>query len=170
MIWFIIGLVIAIVITIGICVDDWNDLGDKIFFSIMTFLLSCLGSLLVFVLSSAIVSSCAEIKYNKVSDTQIIALKDNQNINGSFYIMGGYVDEELYYYYATETELGYKTEKVESDNTYIKYTNEKSHIERYNGEFANDISYVFAVPMVEDRYIIHCPEGTITTEFSVDLE
>lgn len=170
MIWFIIGLVIAIIVIIFVCIDDWNDLADKIAYSFITLLVSAVATTLVWLLSSGIVSACAEIKYDKVSDTQIIALKDNQNLSGSFYIMGGYVDEELYYYYATETEFGYKTEKISSDNTYIKYTNEKPHIEEYNGDFANDIWYMVASPLVNSRYIIYCPEGTITTEFAVDLE
>lgn len=41
-----------------------------------------------------------------VSDTKIVALKDNQNISGNYYLLSGYVDEDLYYYYATETEFG----------------------------------------------------------------
>jgi hypothetical protein len=105
-----------------------------------------------------------------VSDTKIIALKDNQNVSGSFYIMGGYVDEDLYYYYATETEFGYKTEKVKADNAYIKYTDGETHIEKYVGEFANDSANFWGFPMCDNRYIIYCPDGTVTNEFIVDLE
>jgi hypothetical protein len=170
MIWFILGLFITIIVTVFVCIDDWNDLADKIAYSFIALLVSVIAATLVWLLSSGIVSTCVEIKYDKVSDTQIIALKDNQNVSGSFYIMGGYVDEELYYYYATETEFGYKTEKISSDNTYIKYTNEKPHIEKYSGDFANDIWYWLATPLVSDRYIIYCPENTITTEYVVDLE
>ena len=170
MIWFIIGFIVSVLIIINIFRDDWNDWFEKIFGSILVLFLLLLISFLVLIISSSIVSCCAEIDYNVSSDTKIIALKDNQNVNGSFYIMGGYVDEDLYYYYATETEFGYKTEKVKADNAYIKYTDDETHIERYVGEFVNDGTYLLGFPMCNDRYIIYCPDGTVTNEFNVDLE
>lgn len=170
MIWFIIGFIVWVAITIYFIYDSWYGWGEKIGGSILVFFVSLLISLMVWFVASAITSCCAEIEYNMVSDTKIIALKDNQNVSGNFYIMGGYVDEDLYYYYATETEFGYKTEKIKADNAYIKYTNGETHIERYQAEFVNAISYFFGVPICDDRYIVYCPDGTVTNEFNVDLE
>lgn len=170
MIWFIIGLVVAVVIIVSICCDDWNDLGEKIGYSVVTLLASFVFSLMVLLIASGVVTCCAEIEYNIASDTKIIALKDNQNISGNFYIMGGYINEDLYYYYATETDFGYKTEKIKADNVYIKYTDGETHIERYDAEFTSNIANLFGFPMCDNRYIIYCPEGTITNEFNVDLE
>lgn len=170
MIWFIIGFVVAVAIIIYIWCDDWNDLGDKIGGSVLALLASFLISLIICLVASLITSYCAELEYNVASDTKIVALKDNQNISGSFYIMGGYVDEDLYYYYAIETEFGYKTEKIKADNVYIKYTDGEPHIERYDAEFANDGLYLWGVCISDNRYIIHCLEGTITNEFDIDLE
>ena len=170
MIWFIIGFVVFVVLAICICADTWNDLNDKIIGCIATFLLSSLVSALVCLLASVIMSCFVEVDYSEVSDTKIITLKDNQNMNGNFYIFSGHVEEDLYYYYATETELGYKTEKVKANNAYIKYTDGETHIEKHMGKFANNIANIFGFPMYNDRYIIYCPEGTITNEFNVDLE
>ncbi len=170
MIWFIIGFVVAIAIIIKIFCNEWNDWGDKIGGSILTLICTFLVSVAVLLAASIFVNCCAEIEYNVASDTKIIALKDNQNVNGSFYIMGGYIDEDLYYYYAVETEFGYKTEKMRAYNVYIKYTDGEAHIERHRGEFTNDIANLFGFPMCDDIYIIYCPEGTITNEFNVDLE
>ena len=171
MIWFIVGLIVFIVWTIYLICDDFYDWGEKIGTSVLVLLLSTACSILVFLLSSLIVGSSAKVHYtNMVSDTKIVALKDNQNVNGSFYIMGGYVDEDLYYYYATETEFGYKTEKIKADNVYIKYTDGETHIEEYQPEFVNDYVYLFAVPSYSHRYIIYCPDGTVTNEFNIDLE
>lgn len=170
MIWWILGALVCVGVIVCICCDTWNDWVEKILLSIMTVVISTVITFIVLLVSSAIASCCAEIDYNMVSDTKIIALKDNQNASGSFYIMGGYVDEDLYYYYATETEFGYKTEKVKADNAYIKYTDGETHIEKYAGEFANDASNLWGFPMCDDRYIIYCPDGTVTNEFSIDLE
>lgn len=170
MIWLIIGVLVCVGVIVCICCDDWNGWVEKILLSVLTVIVSIAITLVVLLVSSCIASCCAEIEYNVVSDTKIIALKDNQDISGSFYIMGGYIDEDLYYYYATETEFGYKTEKIKADNVYIKYTDGETHIERYQGEFVNDGAYFWGACTCNDRYIIYCPEGTVTNDFNVDLE
>lgn len=170
MIWLITGAIVCVSLIIGVFCDSFNDWFDKIGLSIAAIFFSVSMTLIVLLVSSLIVSNCAETKYNMISDTKIIALKDNQNMNGNFYIFGGYVDEDLYYYYATETEFGYKTEKIEAENTYIRYTNKEPHIERYCAEFVNNRAHLLGFCMLDDKYIIYCPEGTVTNEFKVDLE
>ena len=172
MIWFIIGFIVLVGWIIYDIVDGFYNYNwwSHILWFIPKSIVSIFGSILVFLLATITIGSCAKVDYNKVSDTKIIALKDNQNISGSFYIMGGYVDEDLYYYYATETEFGYKTEKIKADNAYIKYTDGETHVEEYEAQFVNDYVYLFAVPTCSNRYIIYCPEGTVTQEFNVDLE
>lgn len=170
MFWFIIGFIVFIAVTIYLIYENYDDLDEIISSSALTLVVSMLCSFGAFLFASGIISCSAEVNYNVASDTKIIALKDNQNISGSFYIMGGYVDEDLYYYYAAETEFGYKTEKLRADNTYIKYTDGEAHIEMHRAEFVNDYVNFFAFPTQNDRYVIYCPEGTVTNEFNVDLE
>lgn len=171
MFWLIIGFIVFIILTIYfIRSNEYAGWGEKIGSSVLVLITSAMLSVLVWLFASLIISAFAETDYYVASDTKIIALKDNQNINGSFYIMGGYVDEDLYYYYAAETELGYKTEKVSAENSYIKYTDDAAHIETYRAEFTNDYVNFFAFPMHDNRYIIYCPEGTVTNEFDIDLE
>lgn len=106
----------------------------------------------------------------KTQETPIIALKDNQNISGHFYLMGGYVNEDLYYYYAKETERGYKTEKVKADLCYIVYTEESPRIEQYTATgFKHWWTYIYAFPNYAS-YTIYVPSGTVTTEYAIDLE
>ena len=170
MFWLICGFIIWVIFTISFCCNCWYDLSEKIFLSITFAMITILIALLGLLMTSSIATGCVEIDYNISSDTKIIALKDNQNVNGNFYIFGGYVNEELYYYYAKETEFGYKTDKIPANDVYIKYTESDPHIEEYTGTFKNDIVSFFAVPLNCYRYVIYCPENTITTEFNVDLE
>lgn len=170
MIWMIIGLVVFVVVTIKILCDSWYDWQEKLLYPVAALILSSMITFLVLLIASGIVSDCAEIDYDMVSDNKIVALKDNQNVSGNFYIMGGYVDEDLYYYYATETQFGYKTEKVKADNTYIKYTDGETHIEKYEPKFVNDYVYLFGLPLNLSKYIVYCPENTIANDFRIDLE
>ena len=170
MIWLIIGLVVCIVVIIYIFGDGCWDLLEKFLASLMTLFFAFLLSFSVLYLGSVCISFIADVEYEIASDTQIIALKDNQNVGGSFYIMGGYVNEDLYYYYATETEFGCKVEKIKSENSYIKYTDGNTHIEKYKPKFVNEFAYLFGLPVQPSRHIIYCPKGTVTNEFRVDLE
>lgn len=171
MIWLIIGIIAMAIIIIYIWIEEsWAGVGDCIMLSLVTLVMGSLITLLILVFSSGAVSSGDVFEFEQVEDTPIIALKDNQNTEGHFYLTGGYVNEGLYYYYAIETEFGYKTEKVKADNAYIKYTNEQPHIERYEGDFADAWRYLWGFPVCIDRYIIYCPEGTVDETFLIDLE
>lgn len=172
MIWFILGLVGFVVYFIWFIVEEWewSDSSDRVFIPFLSFLSALLVSVLCCFISSLVVSEVAELDYTKTNDTEIIALKDNQNISGGFFIMSGYVDEDLYYYYAKETVYGYKTEKVKAENSYIKYTNDKPHIETYEPKFKSGVADAFAICMSDNRYVIYCPENTIANEYVVDLE
>ena len=143
MLWIIIGLIVFIVSVVKIFIDGWFDLVERFLVSFLILICTAGITLIVLLISSGLTSAVAEVDYNMVSDTKIIALKDNQNVSGNFYIMGGYIDEDLYYYYATETQFGYKTEKVKAESAYIKYTSEETHIEKYEPEFKNDFAYLF---------------------------
>lgn len=170
MIWFILGLIIAVIIIVVEFCDGLYSFGEIIGVPMLILLMAFLLSSIAYFVSSLVTSCFAEIEYNVESDTKIIALKDNQNVSGSFYLMGGYINEDLYYYYAVETEFGYKVEKIKAEDVYIKYTDGETHIERYVGKFTNENVNLWAFPMCSDRYIIYCPEGTITHEFNIDLE
>lgn len=172
MIWVILYIVATIGAIIWIwCENLWYGVDCCILESVAAIFIAFVIFAIIIVASSAIVSSGENaIEYKKVSDIPITALKDNLNVNGNFYLMSGYINEDLYYYYVTETELGYKTEKIEADNAFIKYVNEEPYIEKYEGEFTKSINYIWGFPVCDDRYIIYCPEGTVTNEFKVNLE
>lgn len=170
MIWVFLGLVGFILISVCIFTDDWNDWADKFLYTSLALVCAGLLSFLCLLISSLVVTEVANIEYEKANDIDIIALKDNQNVNGRIYLMGGYVEEDLYYYYAKETEYGYKTDKIKAEDCYIKYTDEQPHIEEYEAKFTSDVAKAFGFPIDRNRYIIYCPENTITNEFKIDLE
>lgn len=170
MIWFLIGLIVFVIISIRIFCDRFCNLGEKFLFSFATLLATLFFSIILFIISSEIISACVDAEYKVVSDNKIYALKDDQNINGSFYIGTGHIEEKMYYFYIDKTEYGYKTNKVLADNTYVEYTKGKPHIKRLVGDFKNKNLYWLGCPVWDDKYIIYCPKGTITNEFKIDLE
>lgn len=170
MFWFILGVIGFIVNVIFIFCDGNLYFIEKMGWSLLSLFCVFFVAGLCFTVSSAIASDCAETDYYMVEDTQIVALKDNQNVYGEHYIFSSQIDEDLYYYYAIETKDGYKVEKVEAENCYIKYTDGETHIEKHEGRFTNKVVNFFATPNPFNQYVIYCPENTITTEFNIDLE
>lgn len=171
MFWIILGIIAIIGFSIYYCIDNsWAGFDDCAFIVFVISLFGSMTTILLVLISSGIMSGNVEFEYTKIEETNIIALKDNIGMEGHFYITGGYVGSELYYYYATETEFGYKTEKVKAELVYIKETNETPRIERYKGDFANSRNELWGIPLCNDRYIIYCPEGTVCESFLIDLE
>jgi hypothetical protein len=150
-----------------IIADDLRDLEQWAMGVLMAILIS-LGGVLVSIIP--IFATNPPKEYVKYETAQIIALKDNENINGRCYLMGGYVDEDLYYSYALQTENGIKIDKVNASEGYIVYSNEKPKIEKYKVKrFKHWYSYLYSIPMGE-YYNIYVPKGTVTNEYEVDLE
>jgi hypothetical protein len=109
---------------------------------------------------SAIADCCADKTWHTVEDTDIYALQDNLTTEGSFFLGSGHIDDELKYFYVKETD---------ADDSYIRYTTDRCHIERQNYTFNNDFVAAIAIPM-SDRYIFHIPDGSILNNYAVDLK
>ena len=170
MIWFILGAIVCIAVIIYVFYEKFF-LYEKIMVVIVAPIVSFIICCVVLLVVSLFASSSSNIEYNNMdSDMKIIALKDNHGISSRFYLTSAYVNEDLYYHYAVETEFGYNTMKAKASDSYIRYTDGDAHIETYKPKFTNSIFYWFAMPITGNRYIIYCPENTIVTEFNIDLE
>lgn len=101
---------------------------------------------------------------------EITALKDSSNVEGSFYLGSGYIDEEQYYYYMTDTNKGKKMEKVLAEDSYIKEVDGEVKLDIYELEY----NFIGKVLMFFNssgyEYIFNVPKDTVTTEFNVDME
>lgn len=173
MLWLILAGLVWVVITVFFIYkannDDWFDGSDAFLGSILTLIVSLLFAVAMTLFSSIFVTAAdAHIDYELETDTKIITLKDNSDITGSRFVFSGYVDDDLYYYYATDTELGYKVEKVKASRSYIRYS-DNTHIEKYNAVYSNWFVRLITFPD-DDRYVIYCPDKTIAQDFEINLE
>lgn len=172
MIILIIVLLIVAGTAIYAIVIECDGLREKVvtggIFGLFGLLLFLLGGTLAVAVGD-ILPDNAKI-FEKTGEQYIVALKDSQNVNGKMFILGGNVNADLYYYYAKETDYGLKTSKKEASQCYVVYTDEQPKIETYSVmEFNRWYYYIFAIPM-DDYYVFYVPEGTVTTEFNIDLE
>lgn len=97
---------------------------------------------------------------------KIVSLNDNNMTNGRFYLRRGYIEEDLYYQYMVQLgNGGFKANKVKSDNATLFYDTGNYRVEWHKKTqkwlyFKNEVTY----------HEIYIPEGSITSDYSIDLE
>ena len=96
---------------------------------------------------------------------KIISLDDNNLTNGRFYMRRGYIEENLYYQYMVKLNNGgFVANKVNSANATLFYTEDNYRVEWYT----KTKSWLYW-EMEKTYNKIYIPEGSITDDFSIDL-
>ena len=161
----IIGFIAGLVYSLNNCWGFWEGAGTTILITILGIIIS----LFIMMPVSAIADSCVDKTWSTVEDVDIYALQDNLTTEGSFFLGSGHINDELKYFYVKETDVGYTVCNVDADDSYIRYTTDRCHIERQTYEFTNAFVAAIAIPM-SDRYIFHIPDGSILNNYAVDLK
>ena len=131
---------------------------------------------LAFLLSLAMIGLCSSVAVifqqtcEKTSTEHIIALNDSTGVNGRAGFLGsGYVEDELYYYYMTDTKEGLQAKKIKAEDTYVRYSDEPI-VETYTAtNFKNKLLWFIALP-IKSFHIAYIPEGSIIENYRIDLE
>ena len=160
MIWIIVGIVIGIIY--AHCVDYGDYVLDGLIGLGMGMVLNLfLGGLIGLYLP----------KQTIIEEIKIIALTDNNSIEGQKYLFSGYINEKYIYRYVIETECGKQVKELDnSENVYIQYDNENPRIAYEYSDFKYGWLWLFGVDLTEPKKIIYVPEGTITETYEIDLE
>lgn len=114
-----------------------------------------------------------ETKEIKVSEHELISIKDNNSINGSFFLGSGNINGDLIYcYYYKLSETNIKMNSVYVVYCEIVYSKDKPKIEKYETIKTDSFKNKFSLGFINRniRYIIYIPEGTIKNNFNLDAE
>lgn len=103
---------------------------------------------------------------DKLYSTEYIAsLNDSNMVNGKFYLRRGYIEENLYYQYMVKLNGGFVANKVKSNNATLYYSDDNFRVEWYEKE-----RHWLWFQQKETYNKIYIPDGSISEEYSVDLE
>ena len=168
MIWFILVVIFSIWFIKFLHDDDCSFVGGFFFWLSTTFL--------VFLFSVAMIGFCSSVAVifpqtcEKSSTEHIIALNDSTGVNGRAGFLGsGYVEDELYYYYMTDTKEGFQAKKIKAEDTYVRYSDEPI-VETYTAtNFKNKLLWLIALP-IKSFHIVYIPEGSIIENYQIDLK
>lgn len=99
------------------------------------------------------------------STEYIASLNDSNMVNGRFYLRRGYIEENLYYQYMVKPNGGFVANKVKSNNATLYYSDDNFRVEWYEKE-----RHWLWFQQKETYNKIYIPNGSISEEYSVDLE
>ncbi len=148
-------------------------------------LTSLISFLLIIVCISTIILSVKYTNEIKLSDEvkssqNIVNIKDNRDTEGGFFIGCGEINAKQYYYYYYKTDSdSYKVNKINVDDCEIIYTKGTPHIDTIvktaDKKATENLltltpNLSLRISTAGEKYKIYIPEGSITTDFSIDME
>ena len=173
----IICVIVALILWIAYLIweNQDNDLDAGIFIgSFIGINLVGLGlGFLLTLLFGIIAVDCPQIPCGEPQKVELVAMKDNSTINGNFFLGSGSINEDQYYFYLEQTNKGIQKKKVKADhNTYLNYieNDDTPYLLIQKTRCENDIIYALSHKCYDVEYYFYIPDGSITNEFSVDLE
>jgi hypothetical protein len=165
----VIGGIVGAVKAFG---ESFPSFWDRFFGAIAMAIVSSAVTLIALGIFSAILSGFVATK-TVVWDTEYItALKDNSVTEGSFFLGSGTVDETPVYAYARKESGGIVIDSIPSDGVIIvEDSNERPRIENLAKEFKSEkLEEWFPLFSFWGADKVYVPEGSITTDFDIDLE
>ena len=111
----IVPIILSIIGAIWFCrTGNESEEERSNFISLFIFAGILVGAIGFLAVSSMFQPPASEQNREVISTTRIVALKDNRDIQGHFYIAGGNISEKAYYYYIADTGNGYVMKKDRS--------------------------------------------------------
>jgi hypothetical protein len=129
-------------------------------------ILICVFSVSFFIFGEFKVDSLAwQYSQKPYATEHIVALNDSNMISGKLYLRSGYINEDLYYQYLVKLSSGgFITNKVHASNATLFYDDSNYRVEWYTKKK----SWLYF--QREEKYVkIYIPRGSVTNDFSVDL-
>ena len=156
------ALIISVLISIIVYFTLEDEL-DRISAIITSITASLIASFFIISLISVALPTKPIIDISTTTTTQTLhSLKASNEIHGKHFLISGYIDEELYYYYYIQNpDSSFIFQKRQASKSYIYYTDSIPHIDititkylqprdiLWKIQFANkfsDIKYKFYIP------------------------
>ena len=171
----IIIVIIAVwVIFLGYTIhkDGWE--WSLFFFSFYVAFCGFLVGIMICLIASGIFSfqPIEDCRIEKREQIELVALKDNFQMEGSVFLFSSVVDQELKYTYIYETDYGRTTNSIDADQCYVKYIdkNINPYIQKWEVmPKSNFINWLFKPGYY--KYTIYLPEGSVIENmYEIDFE
>lgn len=147
----------------SIMIDEYSSKNERKIGKVLILFAIILGCLTLF---GTIKMNLAPFVWTKTANEKLISLNDNNMTNGRFYVRRGYINEDLWYQYMVDVGGGgYVANKVPSNGTTVYFDNENPRCEWYK---VSQEWWIFKQWGI--RWKLYVPEGTIGTNYTIDLQ
>lgn len=165
MLVILIILLIFVILGIIISYKCEGDLDNIWFGAIVGMLLGLIPS--VFIGGIISIQLFGTIPLECSYSQNLVALKDNSSISGSFFLGYGDINSEMNYVYAVESEKGITTVTIDQDKykVYIKYTDGQPYVEYWDAP-----EDLWRLSAEYPYYVFYIPNGSVINAYEIDLE
>ena len=170
----VIMTIAAWAIFLGYMHHEWGWEWSSFFFSFIIALVGFLTGVMICFIASGIFSfqPIEDCRIEKREQIELVALKDDFQIEGSVFLFSSVVDQELKYTYIYETDYGRTTNSIDADQCYVKYIGKdiNPYIQKWEVmPKSNFINWLFKPGYY--KYTIYLPEGSVIENiYEIDLE
>lgn len=171
MIFIIICLLISFYFVAQCWIDNWNDIDEKIYITIVILFMAIGAGLILWFSIGYIIGSfmpTVDIKETK----ELYALQNNNEISGSFFLGSGRIDEEMYYVYIVKEDKGkqIQTLEIDANEIYLNDSTDTPTLDIHSKDFKYKWMYWFAMPKIGYEYVFNIPSGSIDYKYNIDLK
>lgn len=162
-------ITIFVIVVCAIMIISEYDLFDfGIEYILFSILIGIIGFFVWCLLSVMWLSFAKEVE-NKLEEKQnILSIKDDSSITGSWSLFGGSIEGVDYYYFWIDTENGKIRKKVESEYAYIVEQNiEQPYYEKYTPICQTIDKDKKPCLWKNDYYIFYVPNNTINYDYEL---
>lgn len=171
MIYIIICLLISFYLIVQWWLDNWGSIGANICATIsMSFVAIGAGVLLWISIGTIIGYFMPKVDIKETKE--LYALQNNNQINSSFFLGSGHIDEEMHYVYIVKEDKGkqMQTLEIDANEIYLNDNVDTPTLDIYSKDFKYEWMYWFAMPETSYEYVFNIPSGSIDYEYNIDLE
>lgn len=171
MIYIIICLLISFYLIVQWWLDNWGSIGANICATIsMSFVAIGAGVLLWISIGTIIGYFMPKVDIKETKE--LYALQNNNQINGSFFLGSGRIDEEMHYVYIVKEDKGkqMQTLEIDANEIYLNDNVDTPTLDIYSKDFKYEWMYWFAMPETSYEYVFNIPSGSIDYEYNIDLK
>ena len=144
----------------------WCDGFDIAGYMSCSFIISLILILTLSLLATVLCESEEVIESSK----ELIALKDNSTIDGTFFLGSGSINGEMKYVAMVKDKNGYKMETYRIEDVYINEVDNNFRIEEIGYEFKNENMYLFFGNIKNHTYRVYIPKDSVVQNYKIDLE
>lgn len=166
------GVTLITALVISVCliiiISEWQNFDFIVNFisSLFTILIGFFAWIL---LIGIWLSSAKQIEDRLEEKQNILSIRDNSSITGSWSLFGGKIDGIDYYYFWVDTENGKTRKKIESDYVYIIEEDiEQPYYEKYTPICETIDKDKKPCLWKNDYYIFHVPNNTINYDYELE--